>query len=323
MKITAFPNLMEKIVMHCRVCGSADTNFIIHYQPYVDYGVDIYDCTKCLSRFTPHDETMHEKLHSRPSSYSSHIQQEKRIIEQLNEGDLEGAKAFLCKRESVAYVISTIDGLHNVHNIMEIGCSRGYVSAYFLTLGKRILGVDVSSTAIEAAKKSFGDHFCVLGSDRIRNDAPYDAIFHVGTIGCVSSPIEVTRFLLDLLKPGGVLIFNAPNRMSCDILQNIWISTPPPDLVTLFHPDFWKMQFTDLADAEVEVLTAGRNLSGLSRSLGKIAHKPVKYLFQEQTVAEHSLAGKVFRRMKHIALSFKGPLLPHDYGIHVVLKKKS
>ena len=46
---------------------------------------------------------------------------------------------------------------------------------------------------------------------RIRAEAPYDFIYHVGMIGCVSDPVKLTRELLALLKPGGILLFNAPN----------------------------------------------------------------------------------------------------------------
>ena len=46
----------------------------------------------------------------------------------------------------------------------------------------------------------------------MRRSPPYDVIYHVGLIGCVADPIAFTRRLLAMLKPGGTLLFNAPNR---------------------------------------------------------------------------------------------------------------
>ena len=99
-------------------------------------------------------------------------------------------------------------------------------------MGRPILGIDVSPEASTSARASFGDHFAV-GLDAAQ--PPYDVIYHVGLIGCVDDPIALTRRLLAMLKPGGLLLFNAPNRDALGLDGQLWLdSAPPPDLVTLF-----------------------------------------------------------------------------------------
>src|SRR5437660_518436 len=73
--------------------------------------------------------------------------------------------------------------------------------------------------------------------------APYDVVYHVGTIGCVADPLGMTKRLLGLLKPGGRLLFNVPNRDGCYLRGQLWIdAAPPPDVVTLFPSGFWRRQ---------------------------------------------------------------------------------
>ena len=151
--------------------------------------------------------------------------------------------------------MSVVDSLPPGASILEVGCASGYLTAYLVLAGYECLGVDVSPTAIETAVASFGDHYALTGSERMLRGAPYDAIVHVGTIGCVPNPVEFTRDLLGLLGPGGVLAFNSPNVEACRRRPGPWGSTTqPPDLVTLFEPGFWTAAFGDEFDV-TEVAT--------------------------------------------------------------------
>ena len=117
------------------------------------------------------------------------------------------------------------------------------------------------------------------GELSIEARAPYDVIFHVGTIGCVADPVGMTRQWLDLLKPGGRLLFNAPNRDGCTLRDQLWFeSAPPPDLVTLFPPGFWRDHFGDaaLVSEKIEICSPEQNLLIALRKLaGRKWRKPV------------------------------------------------
>ncbi|MFT4577892.1 MAG: SAM-dependent methyltransferase [Nitrospinales bacterium] len=309
--------------MECQVCGASNTKLVSNYRPYLDYGVDVFDCDACLSRFAPHDVNAHEKLHSQSTKYLYQENIKKQIADLLSNGDVVNAKSLLAKKLANSFIIETVDALPNARKFLEIGCSQGYLAAWFLANDRNVLGVDISPTAVAAAIKSFGDHFCLPDDTRIKVEAPYDVIYHVGTIGCVASPVEMTKELVGLLKPGGILVFNAPNRMSCDFLGRIWLNTPPPDLVNLFHPEFWQKEFSSLAEVEVNVLTAGRLTSGYIRMLAYLGSSPVTRLFDVENYRLPSFWTKIKRYFLTLYYALTNPPVPHEYGIHVVLRKKS
>jgi SAM-dependent methyltransferase len=310
--------------MICPVCGDLDATYFGKYQSYLDYSVDLHGCGHCGSRFTPSDPSAHEKLHSLPSSYLGHAVMENKVADLLHQGDITGVRSYLSRRAANAFVMETLDAIPEAQNILEIGCSRGYLTAYFLATGRNVLGVDVSQTAVAGASRSFGDHFCVVGSNRIQMGATYDAIYHVGTIGCVESPAQMTRDLIAQLKPGGVLVFNAPNRVSCDLSGRAWLSTPPPDLITIFHPDFWRNGFADIADSKVDILMANSAEVGFIRRYARNENKPSTSLFDVRHSKRASVIERIINRMMRTYYSFHGAAsIPSEYGIHVVLRRKS
>ncbi|MDZ4255618.1 MAG: methyltransferase domain-containing protein [Sulfuritalea sp.] len=310
--------------MKCPVCGDVETTFFRKYQSYLDYSVDLFDCGHCGSRFTLSDSSAHEKLHSLPSSYYGHAVMENRVADLLHQGDIAGVRSYLSRRAANAFVMETLDAIPEAQNILEIGCSRGYLTAYFLATGRNVLGVDVSQTAVGGASRSFGDHFCVAGSKRIQMGAPYDAIYHIGTIGCVESPAQMTRDLIAQLKPGGVLVFNAPNRKSCDLSGRDWLSTPPPDLITIFHPDYWQNGFADIADSKVDILIANPGEVGFIRRYARKENKPSTALFDIEHSRQASLMERIINRMMRTYYSIHcAESIPSEYGIHVVLRRKT
>src|SRR5262249_8034028 len=163
-------------------------------------------------------------------------------------------RAELSKGSKYQFIIDQIDREPTDARILEIGSSKGHLTSYFILTGRKITGVDISPKAVASASAAFGNHFVRAGVPSIEAEAPYDVIFHVGTIGCVADPIAMTRRWLDMLKPKGRLLFNAPNRDACSLRDQLWFdSAPPPDLVTLFRPGFWSDRFSDLALVGEEV----------------------------------------------------------------------
>jgi hypothetical protein len=104
---------------------------------------------------------------------------------------------------------------------------------------------------VSGARDAFGDHFVTDDSPRIEASAPFDAIWHVGVIGCVPDPLALTRRLLSLLKRGGTLFFNAPNREALHHRSQLWLdSAPPPEVITLFPHNFWGNQIAGATVSE-------------------------------------------------------------------------
>ena len=240
---------------------------------FFGYSWPIYDCDDCGCRFTLHDNLAYDLLYSEQSScYSRYTAQSQTCKMLFDQNDLAGLRIALSEASKYRFIINDIDRASAGTRILEIGSSRGHLTSYFILSGRDITGVDVSPEAVRTAKANFGDHFVQVGDPSIEARAPYDVIFHVGTIGCVADPVGMTTKLLDLLKPGGLLLFNAPNRDGCTLRDQLWFEfAPPPDVVTLFPLGFWRDRFDGAAqiDETVEYGSSERNLLILLRRLGR------------------------------------------------------
>jgi hypothetical protein len=175
------------------------------------------------------------------------------------------------------------------------------------------------------------------GDPAIEAGAPYDVIYHAGTIGCVADPVGMTRRLLSLLKPGGRVLFNVPNRESCYLGGQLWIdSAPPPDVVTLFPPGFWRRHLSDVAEVheEVEFWPPER---AVFVGLQKLAclhwrkRAPIPLSEGERLPASSSTYGDaLWRRLERLlrrtgkmpALRHMAPRYPTEFGLIIRMTKK-
>jgi SAM-dependent methyltransferase len=194
-------------------------------------------------------------------------------------GDIEGLRDELCANSKYRWIIQAIERHGKSGRILEVGCSRGYLTSYFILAGYKVLGADVSAEAVNAARAAFGSFFETSNSALIQERAPYDVIYHVGTVGCVADPVGITNQLMDMLAPGGRLLFNAPNVQACLSKAQLWIdASPPPDVVTLFGPGFWSDRFSGRARVleEIEMSSPERSFAvGLRKLLGRRWRKPI------------------------------------------------
>lgn len=237
----------------CRVCGAPAAALVARHRFYLDYETAVYDCAACGCRFAGHEAGAHERLHANPSSYAAHAAQSARAARYFARSAIGPLRRYLSRTEKYRRVIRFLDARPSVATVAEIGCSRGALASYFIATGRSFHGFDISATAVQEAARRFGDHFHVMDDATLRQLAPFDAIFHVGTIGCVERPIEMTNGLLAALRPGGWLLFNAPVREHLDATGALWLPTPPPDLVTIFPSGFWPARFGAAADVHVRL----------------------------------------------------------------------
>jgi SAM-dependent methyltransferase len=270
----------------CRVCGSTAITPRGKAEFYVGYAVPIFDCRKCGCRYAPHDSSAHDLLYEEADSrYSCYLDLSAVTKLLFDRGDLTGLRAELSKTPKYSFVIRELAHQPASARCLEIGCSRGHLTSLLILENRDVLAVDVAPRAVGAANAAFGDHFAVVGDSRIEGRAPYDFIYHVGTIGCVEDPIGLTHDLLRLLKSGGRLVFNAPNLDACALRDQLWLDwAPPPDLVTLFRPGFWREQFGNIAEVneEIEWEPPQRNLViGLGRLMGRRWKEPPPLALKE------------------------------------------
>jgi len=315
--------------MKCRVCSSKNIKDHSLYRPYKDYKTYLYECQDCGCRFCSYDEGIHEKLHKTESGYSIHDNHASRALELFKEKKTEKLREHLSLLAKNKFIIDQISKCPKNVKILETGCSKGYLTSYFISCGYEILGTDISEEALEDARRNFGDHFCNIMSHKVKDQAPYDIIFHVGTVGCVSDPIGFMENLLSLLKPGGKIIFNAPNIEFCMETGFPWALTPPPDLVTVFPPDFWKKKFGDRTSVELEIVNFSKSRSVMWRCFTNFAQADVSenLLFNDNARGSEKLSSKLIRKVLvvfSIVYSFILPIkpVPDSVGVMVSMTKK-
>jgi SAM-dependent methyltransferase len=323
--------------LQCRICGS---ELIIKRgvaEFFVGYTWPVYDCDDCGCRFTQYDSSTYDLLYSEQGScYNRYTYQAEVSKALFDKGDVDGLRAELSLSSKYRFIIEQIDRAPAHVRILEIGSSLGHLTSYFILTGRNITGVDISQKAIAAATAAFGDHFVQTGHPLIEAQAPYDFIFHVGTIGCVLDPIGMTRRSMDLLRPGGSLLFNAPNRDGFTRRDQLWFdSAPPPDVVTLFAPGFWNNHFgcAALVSEEVEFCSPRENfLIALRRRFRRRWRKPIPVSLRESerpaTPAPRFadrfwrfLESALCRAAQRTGQLRRAPLHPSEYGLFVRMIK--
>ena len=239
----------------CRLCQSSQVSRIGEVEFVTGFAWPVWDCPACGCRFTRHEGNVYDTLHLQAGSCYSRYREIAAAIKPIfDRGDIKALRAELSRTAKYRFIIDKLSELDQPARLFEVGCARGFLTSYFILSGYDILGVDVSEDAIDSAVEMFGKHFALSGAAAIETPAPYDAIYHVGTIGCVADPVGMTEQLLGLLKPGGLLLFNSPNRDACNQRGQLWFdSAPPPDVVTLFKPGFWRKRFSRIAEVNEEV----------------------------------------------------------------------
>jgi len=315
--------------MNCRICNSQKITLIEEVQFYDDYKTSVYDCMNCGSRFSESRPDLFEQLHASSMHYyvkrmEDWTEKAKYHFDRRNVANLfRATKDF---HFAMPHIIKTIESSRS-KSVLEVGCAWGYNGAFFILKKYSYLGVDISQTAIEYARRFFGDYFLTVFDSRFKDHELFDSIFHLGTIGCVEKPIEFTYQLLGKLRPGGVLIFNAPTRKQCDQLGTTWINGAcPPDLVTLFDDQIWSKEFSNMAQVRIK----SHWISSIDSFRIKLNSKEKSQIARgkilEPRIIKKSLNQGLLRPyFRRIKKSFKVPFvepIANPFGVIVTMVKK-
>ena len=315
----------------CRVCRSPSIVAVGTVEYIAGLPCDIFDCHSCGCRWSRHDPSVHALMHqtaaiSYYADYRALLDASRRCF---SAGDREQLERVLSAVPKYKYVVERLRLLGPGARVLEWGCSRGYLTAAALLAGRAALGVDVSADAIADARAAFGDHFALTNSPRIESQGPYDAIYHVGLIGCVPDPLGLTRRLLSLLAPGGRLFFNAPNRDAMFQRGQLWMdSAPPPELITLFPEGFWKREFGDVVfvtEAAVPTAPPESTVKTLTRWCGPVWRPPLPRVIQPHSAYrwQQPVPGVLWSRFSALAAKVSavtGAKLgswPEEFGLYV------
>ena len=113
--------------------------------------------------------------------------------------------------------------------MLEIGSGLGYFTYSLSKAGFNIKGIDISETAVNKAKETFGDHYICSGIPEYARDnaGMFDVVIATEVIEHVEDPLEFVDSALLLLRPGGRIILTTPNK-SLFPGYAVWASDLPP-----------------------------------------------------------------------------------------------
>ena len=316
--------------MTCKICQSSKVEKIDDFKPYIDkdWNFEIYNCLDCHTRFALRNNSIdyHEEMHKTANSpYKFHYETAQEIKHLLS-NDLKACETILSKKSPVLQDLFTYLKCNRNQNlsILEIGCSTGYITAYLQKIGYQdSLGIDISSSAITYAQSAFGDYYA-LQEEPGKN---YDVIFHTGLIGCVDNPIKFLNHYLNLLSDGGIMFFNAPNVDSVKETNELWVSTPPPDLVYLFKDNIFERVLNGKYALNVtKTLSPLRILKKYVNKFNKSKNNTYPRNFVSPEISNIKPVNIYVKKMLYITIKIlvKIKLLKHysdDYGLIYQIKK--
>lgn len=137
--------------------------------------------------------------------------------------------------------------------VLEVGCGRGSLSAYFADAGWDCTLLDISPNAIDVARKAFaaqGLKACFEIGDCLAlpfSEGSYDLVFSIGLLEHFENIDRVIAEQARVLAPGGVFIGyvvpHLPNNIQkdyswfCDVLKAIMPATETTRKAAVFRSD--------------------------------------------------------------------------------------
>lgn len=316
---------------HCKICDAPEAQkFLSNFRPYsdADWTFPVYECHQCGVRFALRDPLVnyHEILHSTAGGgYENHYRIAECVKHFLAHGASVECEKYLMKAGyKYAELIRFIKTKSKNVSILEVGCSTGFVIAFLRSIGYDIKGIDISESAINYAKSAFGPFYNLQPKKK-----QYDIVIHLGLIGCVDDPKGFLSDYLDLLKPNGEMFFNAPDVESPKQLGELWVSTPPPDLIYLFNEKSFQYMLNNSFDVTCVKVSAKREV--IWKHFKKIMNKDYnvypKIFHQNQQVYDEKRV-LIKRMLSRIAMVTAYAIYPflkkynNEYGLFVTIKRK-
>ncbi|MGC9366966.1 MAG: class I SAM-dependent methyltransferase [bacterium] len=317
--------------MKCKICNSNNIKKSKVFKPYKekDWIFNIYYCGNCDCKFIKEEDHFeyHEQLHkNNQGPYQLQAKIAKKVADLLSQNKIKETEFYL-KSLSYKYKMS-IDFIkkHKLMKkikILEIGSSTGFLTAFFRSIGCCAYGHDISKTATNFAKDTFGDYF--HHDLKQYQNIEFDVIIFLGLIGCLKNPRNLLKFLNPLIKKNGMIFFNYPNLKSTSYLNELWVSTPPPDLFYLFSKK--SIYFLLGKEYSIEFLTYTVNYES--------SVKYSKYIFnwnkniypvsfkQSNKQHIHPIMFRMVRKFIEILINIHiVKPLPAEYGMFVLASKK-
>ncbi|HVX09732.1 MAG TPA: class I SAM-dependent methyltransferase [Pirellulales bacterium] len=118
-------------------------------------------------------------------------------------------------RRFMSHIMRFAEPLEPQTRVLDVGCGNGSACGQFLRRGCKVVGIDLSRSGIEIARKAHPDgRFEVMAADEqlLANldEAPFDLIISTEVVEHLYAPRRYARGCFAALKPGGRFICTTP-----------------------------------------------------------------------------------------------------------------
>jgi SAM-dependent methyltransferase len=100
-------------------------------------------------------------------------------------------------------------------DVLDVGCNSGYGTLRFVPVARRVVGVDVSPRAIEAAQASAVDgrpeFLAIDGLALPFPDASFDLVTSFQVVEHIADPVPYLQEIVRVARPGAIVLLTTPN----------------------------------------------------------------------------------------------------------------
>lgn len=114
--------------------------------------------------------------------------------------------------------------------VLNIGAHTGNLHPPLEKLGYKVIGIDIDPAAVASARREGRDVRLTDLADAGFPDGSFDVITMIHTLEHLDDPNTVLRECARVLRPGGSLFINVPNRggLLPRVMKDHWIGWVPP-----------------------------------------------------------------------------------------------
>lgn len=226
--------MRKKQKIECLLCQEIAELKHNNYPGYQEpYTFDIYYCSFCNTSFSlPRVETseIYENIYNNGSKipgYDRYWEYAQKVKDSKN------PLKYLAKAEEIYWGVKEALSLYvndkKSTSILEIGSGLGYLTYSLIKENYKVIGLDISQTAVKNATEKFGDYFiCANLYEYVKlNVNSFDVVILTEVIEHIEKPLIFVESVLKLLKPDGIAIITTPNK-SLFPSSITWVSDLPP-----------------------------------------------------------------------------------------------
>lgn len=195
-------------------CGARDYELILdgsyNRLGCKDYRFRIFRCRSCgLARTDPMPDV---------TSYES---------EEYHEQEAFGGESHDVWSTPIAGFVASMT---KPGRVLNVGAHTGNLHPPLERLGYEVVGLDIDPQAVEAARQQGRDVRLLDLLDAGLPESSFDVVIMIHTLEHLADPNAIVRECARVLRPGGHLFINVPNRLGLlpRLMKDHWIGWVPP-----------------------------------------------------------------------------------------------